>query len=140
LKSGIANLARTGEFGQLGQGFDKNGLVATPIVRRTEGAADGMVYEYGAWGFNLAHNVVGRADDQRWDAARFYHMGDETDGLMAEGSIGNQQREIDLSLFQVMGQCGRQILLDLLLPADAAHEGEMKWRDAVDTANLRQLS
>ena len=139
MKSGIANFAGTGELGQLGKCSDKNRLVATPIIWRTEGAADGMVNEHGARRFNLAHNVVGRAHDQRWNATRFYHMGDETDGLMTKRSIGNQQRKIDLSLFQVMGQCGRQILLDLLMPADAAHEGEMIWREAADAATLRHF-
>jgi hypothetical protein len=32
---------------------------------------------------------VGRADDQCRNPAGFDHVSDETDGLMAEGSIGN---------------------------------------------------
>jgi hypothetical protein len=38
---------------------------------------------------DLAHDVMRRTDHQCRDALAFDDMGDETDGLMAEGSIGN---------------------------------------------------
>jgi hypothetical protein len=46
---------------------------------------------------------VDGADHQGRDALAFNHMRDETDGLMTEGSIGNQQRQIHLGLLQVTG-------------------------------------
>ena len=51
---------------------------------------------------DLAHDVVRRADHQCRDAAGFDHVGDETDGLMAERSVGNEQGEIDLRLAAVL--------------------------------------
>jgi hypothetical protein len=43
----------------------------------------------------LAHDVVRRADDQRRDSMLFDHVRDETDGLMAERSIGDEQGEVN---------------------------------------------
>jgi hypothetical protein len=103
-------------------------LVALAIVRRPEGAADWMIDERRARWRDSAHNVVRGADDQCRNSARFDHMGDETDGLMAEGSIGNQQREIDARLLQVIDNGGRQLVFNLLLPAHTAHERKVKRR------------
>jgi hypothetical protein len=57
-----------------------------------------MVDESGARRCDFAHDVVRRADDQRRNSSAFDDMGDETDGLMAERSVGNEQGEIDLSV------------------------------------------
>jgi hypothetical protein len=56
-----------------------------------------MVDESGARRCDFAHDVVRRADDQRRNSSAFDDMGDETDGLMAEGSVGDQQREDNFS-------------------------------------------
>ena len=52
-----------------------------------------MIDENGPRRRDLSHDVVNRADDQSRDAMAFDHMGDETDGLVAEGSIGNKQSQ-----------------------------------------------
>ncbi len=85
----VANLSGAREFRQLSECSGKNRLVALTIVRRTEGAADRVIDEGGARRRDFAHDVVGRADDQCRDATCFDHVGDETDGLMTERSIGN---------------------------------------------------
>jgi hypothetical protein len=41
-----------------------------------------------------AHDVVSRSDDECGNAPSFDDVGDETDGLMAERSIGNEKREV----------------------------------------------
>jgi hypothetical protein len=92
------NLVGLSEFRQFSERSGKNGLVARPIIWRPKGTADRMVDEGGAGRGDLAHYVVGRANNQRGNALAFNNMSDETDGLMAEGSIGNEQGEIDLQL------------------------------------------
>jgi hypothetical protein len=57
-----------------------------------------MIDECRARRCDLAHDVMGGADHQRRNAVPFDDMGDETNGLMTERSVGHQQREIDLGL------------------------------------------
>jgi len=95
----IANLAWAGELRQFSERFGQNGLVARPVVWRPEGAAYRMIYEGGPRRPDFGHNVMGRADNQRRSPACFENVGDETDGLMAERSIGNKQGDIDAGLF-----------------------------------------
>lgn len=90
---------------------------------RTEGATHRMIDEGGARWRDFAHDVVDGADHQGRDALAFNHMRDETDGLMTEGSIGNQQRQIHLGLLQVKGEGRRELVFDLLVPPHTAHEG-----------------
>ena len=118
----VVNLSGAREFRQLSDCSGKNRLVALTIVGRTEGAADWMIDEGGARRGDLAHDVVGRADDQRRNSTGFDHMGDETDGLMTKRSIGNQQGKIDLGFFQVMGNGRRQFVFDFCMVAQTAHE------------------
>jgi hypothetical protein len=126
LAAKIADLTRAGELRQLGERFAQDNLITQAILRRPEGAAHRMIDERRARRRDFAHDVVGGADHQRRDAFGFEDVGDETDGLMTKGSVGNQQRKIDLSLLQVIGNRGRQITFDLLGPAHAAHKGKMK--------------
>ena len=87
-----------------------------------------MVDESGARWRDFAHDVVCRADHERWYAAAFDDVGDETDGLVAEGSIGDEQCEIDSSICQFLGERGSEIILNHVLCADAAHERKIKRR------------
>jgi hypothetical protein len=118
----VVNLGRAREFRQLSECCGKNRLVALPIVRRSEGAADWMIDEGGARRGDFAHDVVGRADDQRRDSTGFDHMGDETDGLMTKRSIGNQQGKIDFGFFQVNSNRWRQFVFDFCMFAQSSHE------------------
>ena len=78
-----------GEFRQLGKRFAQDDLITRTIVRQAEGAAHRMIDERGTRRRDFAHDVMGRADHQGWYALAFEDMGDETDGLVAEGSIGH---------------------------------------------------
>ncbi len=84
---------------QLGQRSGKNGFIALPIVRWSKGAADRMIDERCARRCDPAHDVERRADHHGRNSCRFDHVGDETDGLMAEGSVRYEQRKIDFTLF-----------------------------------------
>jgi hypothetical protein len=138
LAAKVADLTRAGELRQLGERFAKDNLITQAVIRWPEGAAHRVIDERRARRGDLAHDVVGGADHQRWYAVAFEDMGDETDGLMTKGSVGNQQRKIDLSLLQVIGNRGRQIIFDLLGPAHAAHKGKMKRRDCADGSVLNK--
>ena len=84
---------------QLGQRSGENGFMALPIVRWSKGAADGMIDEHGSRRPHLAHDVVRRADYQGRNSLALDHVSDETDGLVAEGSIRYEQHKIDFTLF-----------------------------------------
>lgn len=45
---------------------------------------------------DFTHDVMGRADDQGGNAGPFDDMSDETDGLVAERSVRDEQSQIDL--------------------------------------------
>jgi hypothetical protein len=99
---------------------------------RPEGAADRMIDEGGARRWDPAHDVVRRADHHCRDSCGFDHMGDETDGLVVEGSIGHEQSKIDLGLLQIAGDGRRQIVFDFLWLSYAAHKRKMKGSDTAD--------
>ena len=69
-------------------------------MRRAECAAHRMIDKDSARRCDFAHDVERCANHHCWNALAFDDMGDETDGLMAEGSIGHEQREVDLDLLQ----------------------------------------
>jgi len=87
-----------GKLGKLFQGAGEDRLVAGAIVGWAKGAAHRMIDEDRPRRGDYAHDVVGGADHQRRNALAFDDMGDETDGLMAERSVGHEQGEIDLCL------------------------------------------
>jgi len=117
---------------QLGQRPAKNNFVALPIKGQPEGAADRMIDEGGAWRRDSAHDVMRCADDHCRNSRSFDHVGDETDGLVAERSVGYKQGEIDLCLLQIAGDGGGEIVFDLLRLSYAAHERKVKGGDAAD--------
>src|SRR5215510_14647442 len=49
-------------------------------------------------------------------------MGDETDGLMTEGSIGDKQSQIDIGSLQLPSYRRPEFVLDLSMPPDTAHK------------------
>jgi len=128
----IADLAGAREMRQLGQRPAKNNFVALPIMGRPEGAADRMINEGCARRCDPAHDVVRRADHHCRDSCSFDYMGDETDGLVAERSVGYEQGEIDLCLLQIAGDGGGEIVLNLFLPSNAAHKRKVKLGDVAD--------
>jgi hypothetical protein len=91
----IADLSRRCELRQLAQRSRQDRLVTHAVARRTEGSADGMIDERCARRDDFAHDVMGGADDQRRNSPGFDDVSDETDGLVAEGSIRDEQGKID---------------------------------------------
>ncbi len=95
---------------------------------RAEGAAHRMIDKQRARRRDSAHDVVRRADHESRNSLAFDHMSDETDGLVAKGSIGHEQSDIDLSLLQVVGDRRRQLIFNLAVIAQTAHEGKVQRR------------
>ena len=77
---------------------------------------------------HLSHDVVRCADDQSRNALGFDHVGDETDGLVAKRSIGDEQSQVDLGLPQFSGEHRRKRVFNFLMAPHAAHEREVKGR------------
>jgi hypothetical protein len=118
----IAHLAGSRELGQLGQCSAQNGYIALPVVWRPKGAADGMIDKYGTGRRDSAHDVVRRANDKGRNSLALDHVGDETDGLVAEGSVGYEQREIDLVAPQIAGDGRRELVFNFFVLSHAAHK------------------
>ena len=95
LAAKIANLTGRSKLWQLRQRSHEDRFVTLAVVWRTERSADRVIGECRARRSNLAHDVVSRADDQGRNTTPFDHVSDETDGLMTEGSVGDEQGEID---------------------------------------------
>jgi hypothetical protein len=128
----VANLAWTGKLRQFRQCFRKNGFMPLPIVGRAESAPDRMIDKNRSRRRDFPHDVECRANDQGGNAATFDDVSDKTDGLVAKGSIGNEEREVDFGLLQFLGKSGREIILDVAVSPYAAHEREMKGRKCAD--------
>ena len=79
-----------------------------PFVRWPESPADRMIDEGRPRRGDLIHDIVRRADDQSRNALAFDHVGDETDGLVAKRSIGDEQSQVDLGLPQFSGERRRE--------------------------------
>lgn len=135
----ISNLARASEMFQLRQCSVQDGFIALPMMGRTESAADGVVDKRCARRHDSAHDIVCRADHERWNSCGFDHVGNETDGLVAKRSVGHEQREIDLGLAQFIGDGRREVVFDSLRLPHTAHERKVKGSDAADFSTFGQL-
>src|SRR6185369_1017915 len=67
-----------------------------PVMGRTEGAPYGMIDKHGARGAHCSHDIEHRADDECRDSLFFNDIRDQTDAFVAEGSVRDEEREIDL--------------------------------------------
>jgi hypothetical protein len=103
-------------------------------MRRPKCASYRMVDKRGSRRRDFAHDIVSRAGDERRDALTFEDVGDETDRLMAERSVGHEQGEIDLSIRQFSRQRRRELVLNGPVLAHAAHERIMVRREAPNDA------
>lgn len=92
----IADLSRSREARQFAQRPRQDLASALPLTRSAERPADRMVDENRSRRSDSAHDVVRRSDDECGNAPTFDDVGDETDGLMAEGSIRDEKREVYL--------------------------------------------
>jgi len=91
----VANLSGKSKLWQLRQRSHEDRFVTPAVVRRTERSADRVIDKCRARRSNFAHDIESRADDQGWNTTPFDHVSDETHGLMTEGSVGDEQGEID---------------------------------------------
>jgi len=132
----IVNFTGASKARQFFQRGFKNCFAACAIVRRTEGACHRMIDEGSTRRGDSAHDVVGSADHQCGDAAGFDHVSDETDGLVAEGSVGHKQREIYLGGQQLLSDRRRQFVFNSFVLAYAAHERIMSRCKTADDSPL----
>ena len=91
-------------------------------MRRAKGPADWMIDKNRPRRRDFTHDVVRCPDHQCRNAAGFNDVSDETDGLVAERSIRNEQGEIDFGLFEFSGNGGREFIFNFCRIAQAAHE------------------
>jgi len=101
---------------------------------RTEGTAYGVVDENGPRWRNAVHNVKGCADFQCGDSVTFNDVGDETDGLVAEGSVGYEKRQIDLRALQLAGDSRSKFGFYLLVTPQPTHKRNVKRRKLADSS------
>ncbi len=97
-------------------------------MRRAERPADGVIDESAARRRDSRHDVERRPDNERGNALGFDDMRDEADGLVAERSIGDEQRHIHFGSLQIAGDSGSDFAFDLLMAAEPAHERDMERR------------
>jgi hypothetical protein len=74
--------------------------VPQSVARTAKGATHRMINKDGAGRPDLSHDVEDCTDNKGWDSVTLDDMGDETDGLVAEGSIGDQQGKINVGLLE----------------------------------------
>ena len=133
LKWQVANLSGFGEFGALIQRSGQHALVPVGVVRLAKRASHGEVHEDGPRRVGLLHDVPDCAHEQRRNAGSLDAVCDKTHGLVAEGSVGDEQTQVNVELPQLVGKGRGQFLLDLLMELSPA--GERKEQRG-DTANL----
>ena len=107
-------------------------------MRRAERPAHGVIDESAARRRDFRHDVERRADHERGNAPGFDDVRDETDGLVAKRSIGDEQRHIDFGSLQIAGDGGSDFALDLLMAPEPAHERDVKRCQGADDAAIHQ--
>ena len=85
-------------------------------------------------------DIQGAAHTQGRNASRFDVPGDQSDGLMADGSDRDEQHGIDVFGQQALQELRRQFLLDTPGRVDAAHEGVGVGCQSADHAFTHQAS
>ncbi len=98
LAAKVANLTGWRAARQFRQHSGKNGFIPWPVMGRAESATHGVVDKNRARRGDFTHDVECRANHQRGNALAFDNVSDETDGLVAKGSIGDEEGEIDFGL------------------------------------------
>jgi hypothetical protein len=83
------------------------------VAGTAKGATDRMIDKNGPGRWDFRHNVEHRADDKGWDSEALDNVGDETDGLMAERSIGDKQGQVNVGLLQLPSNCRGEFFFDL---------------------------
>lgn len=92
-------------------------------MRLARGMPQRIIEKRCAWRMHGLRNVQGAAHAQRRDASRFDLSGDQSDGLMTDGSYRDEQHGVNVFSQEMRCELRRQFLLDTPGRVDAAHEG-----------------
>ena len=92
------------------------------------------------WWVHGLGDIQGAAHAQGRNASRFDVPGDQSDGLMADGSHWNEQHRIDVFSQETFEELWRQFFLDPPGRVDAAHEGVGIGCQSADHAFTHQAS
>lgn len=95
----VSDLAGLGKMRQLGHRFEQNFFISLALTGPAKGTAHGVIHKHGARRWNLGHDIEDGADDQGGNFLALDHVSDETDGLVAKGSVGNQECQLCACLF-----------------------------------------
>jgi hypothetical protein len=96
--------------------------VLSAVSGVAKGATDRMINKDGARRADVGHDVENRPDNEGWNSMALDDMGDETDGLVAEGSIRDKQGKVNVGLLQLPSNRRGEFVFDLLMPPDTAHK------------------
>jgi hypothetical protein len=129
LKSQVVDLIGSSKVWELRQYFFQDYLITAVVVGRPEGSPHRVINEHcPGWG-DLAHDIQRRARYQSRNALGFNRVRDETDGLVTERSVGDEQRQINFELGQFASDDRRQLPFNFLLEPDSTHHGHVKGRE-----------
>ena len=128
----IADLARANEVWQFHEGCGENLFMLLAVSRTAKSTTHRMIDEECARRRDFDQDVQDGADHQCRDRMAFDDMGDETDGLMAEGSVWDEQCQVNAGLPQLSSNRRGEFDLDLLMAPDAALKRNVKRRHASD--------
>jgi hypothetical protein len=92
------------------------------------------------WRVHGPGDIQGAAHTQGRNASRLDVPGDQSDGLMADGSHWDEQHSIDVFSQETLEELRCQFLLDTLGRVDAAHEGIGVGCQSADHAFAHQAS
>jgi hypothetical protein len=92
------------------------------------------------WRVHSPGDIQGATHTQGRNASRFDVPGDQSDGLMADGSHRNEQDGINVFSQETLEELWRQFLLDTPGRVDAAHEGIGVGCQSADHAFTHQAS
>ena len=87
------------------------------------GMPERIIEKRRAWWAHGLRNVQGAAHAQRRDAGGFNVPGDQSNGLMADGSHRDEQHCVDVFSQEALGELRRQFLAHPPRRVDATHEG-----------------
>jgi hypothetical protein len=96
--------------------------VPRSVARAAKGPTHRMINKDGARRADAGHNVENRADNEGWNSMTLDDMGDETDGLVAEGSVGDEQSKVNVGLLQLPSNRRGEFIFHLFMAPNTAHK------------------
>lgn len=95
-------------------------------MRRAERPAHGVIDESAARRRDFRHDVESRAGHERGNTLGFDDVRDETDGLVAKRSVGDEQCQIDFGTLQFGGDGGSDHAFYFFVALEPAHKRNVK--------------